>query len=242
MLVEALASGGGFLAECFFSLLWKREIVSRGGTMEPEILKEMLESRTSHRKYQPDSIPRETIEWLVDCARHAPSGHNIQPWKILALTGRERIQALADIVGSQYDRNIIELPEDVRARYERYRFYVTHFKDARLVFVILLETSEYLTTRLVTEYDIALPSTVHYDLDLLAVGALIQNLLLAAHVLGLGACWMTAPIVHAQSEIESALPIPEGYHVVSFVSVGKPTKERHGPRKREVDELLTILD
>jgi nitroreductase len=210
--------------------------------MEFETLKELMASRTSHRKYRPDPIPREIIDQLIDCARHAPSGHNLQPWRFLALTDPERIQALAEVVDAQYRRNIADVPEVERQSYETYRFYVTHFKEAPLLFVVLGTTSEYLTTRLTTAYDVELPPTAHYDMDLLGIGAAVQNLLLAAHALGLGACWMTAPIAHAQAQIEAQLPIPEGYHAVSLVPVGKPTKKRQGPSRKSVDELLTILD
>ncbi len=201
---------------------------------------EFLKTRASHRKYQPDAIPEETIRRLIDCARCAPSGHNLQPWRFVAVTDRAQIQAMGEAVNAQYSQVIADVPEDVRKKYEAYRFYVTHFKDAPVVFVVLAAESTYITTDLATEYGIDLPPVAHCDMDLLGVGAVVQNLLLAAHAEGLAACWMTDPITYAQKQIEALIPVPEGFHVVTLVPLGKPTKTRHGPPKKAVEKLLVI--
>ena len=208
--------------------------------MDLDQLSEFLKTRASHRKYRPDSIPEAIIRRLIDCARHAPSGHNLQPWRFVAITDRELIQTLSEAVNAQYSQAIADVPEDAKRKYEHYRFYVTHFKDAPLLFVILATQSTYITSDLETKYGIDLPTVKHLKMDMLGVGAVVQNLLLAAHAEGLGACWMTDPITYAQQQIEALIPVPEGYHAVSLVSVGKPTKERQGPPKKDVDELLII--
>jgi nitroreductase len=211
-----------------------------GEMIDTPKLTEFLKTRTSHRKYQPDPIPEATIRRLIDCARYAPSGHNLQPWRFVAVADREQIQAMGEAVDAQYSRIIADVPEDVRKKYEAYRFYVTHFKDAPLVFVVLATKSTYITTDLATEYGIDLPPVAHVDMDLLGVGAVVQNLLLAAHAEGLGACCMTDPITYAQQQLEALLPVPEGFHIVTLVPMGKPTKTRHGPPKKDVEELLVI--
>lgn len=68
----------------------------------------------------------------------------------------------------------------------------------------------------------------------------MQNLLLAAHTLGLGAYWMLEPVVYAQQEIKTLVAAPAGYHAVSLIAVGKSTKEHHGPRRKNLDEILRI--
>ncbi len=44
-------------------------------------------SRRSVRGYLPTPVPRETLEHLLDVAARAPSGTNMQPWRVIALTG-----------------------------------------------------------------------------------------------------------------------------------------------------------
>ena len=48
---------------------------------------EAVRTRRSIRAYKPDPVPRETLREIVAVARHAPSGSNIQPWRVHVLTG-----------------------------------------------------------------------------------------------------------------------------------------------------------
>lgn len=58
-------------------------------------------------------------------------------------------------------------------------------------------------------------------------GAAIQNLLLAAHGLGLGAVWCGLyPIAERAQVVAEALGIPEGIIPVGIVAVGHPAQER----------------
>lgn len=44
-------------------------------------------TRRSIRAYKPDPVPVETVREIVALGRHAPSGSNIQPWRVHVLTG-----------------------------------------------------------------------------------------------------------------------------------------------------------
>jgi nitroreductase len=44
-------------------------------------------TRRSIRAYKPDAVPREVLREIVELGRHAPSGSNIQPWRVHVLTG-----------------------------------------------------------------------------------------------------------------------------------------------------------
>ncbi len=48
---------------------------------------EAARTRRSIRAYKPDPVPRETLREIVALGRHAPSGSNIQPWRVHVLTG-----------------------------------------------------------------------------------------------------------------------------------------------------------
>jgi len=65
--------------------------------------------------------------------------------------------------------------------------------------------------------------------------AATQNLLLAAHALGLGACWIGAFYDEA---VSGALGLPMGVRPVAIVPVGHPAeKPRPGP-KRALEEII----
>ena len=44
-------------------------------------------SRRSVRAFLPDPVPRTMLRRLLEVARYAPSGSNIQPWRVTVLTG-----------------------------------------------------------------------------------------------------------------------------------------------------------
>src|SRR5688572_14270305 len=44
-------------------------------------------SRRSIRAYKPDPVPPQLLRDIVELGRHAPSGSNIQPWRVHVLTG-----------------------------------------------------------------------------------------------------------------------------------------------------------
>lgn len=59
--------------------------------------------------------------------------------------------------------------------------------------------------------------------DLMSTGASIQNLLLAAHDMGLGACWL-GEILNKREEVESLLRVPDEYEFVTLVALGHPVE------------------
>jgi nitroreductase len=48
---------------------------------------EAARSRRSVRAYKPDAVPPEVLREIIELGRWAPSGSNIQPWRIHVLTG-----------------------------------------------------------------------------------------------------------------------------------------------------------
>lgn len=54
---------------------------------------EAVEQRISVRAYKPDPVPRDVVADILERAARAPSGGNLQPWRVYALTG-EPLEAL----------------------------------------------------------------------------------------------------------------------------------------------------
>jgi nitroreductase len=51
-----------------------------------------IRGRSSVRAFLDKPVPRETVEAILDCARFAPSGVNSQPWQVVVLTGKTKLQ------------------------------------------------------------------------------------------------------------------------------------------------------
>jgi nitroreductase len=59
---------------------------------------EALTNRRSARAFRPDPVPREVLEDILRIAARAPSGTNIQPWKIHVVAGEVRAQLEREVL------------------------------------------------------------------------------------------------------------------------------------------------
>jgi nitroreductase len=80
-------------------------------------------------------------------------------------------------------------------------------------------------------------NSYNYTKDVQAVGAAIQNMLLASCELGLGAVWL-GEILKQGDRVNSILECPESFELMAVLAIGTPVpKERTSPRK-ELKELV----
>ena len=83
---------------------------------------EALKARISIRAFKPDLVPEALLREILDLAAHAPSGGNLQPWKLIAVAGAERdavvALAKANLPGAEDNRPVYpaNLWEPYRAR------------------------------------------------------------------------------------------------------------------------------
>lgn len=73
--------------------------------------------------------------------------------------------------------------------------------------------------------------------DYQAIGAAVQNLLLAAHAAGLGAVWL-GEILNNREAVNRLLDVPERYELMAVVAVGHPRHRRQSSTRRDLDELI----
>jgi nitroreductase len=74
--------------------------------------------------------------------------------------------------------------------------------------------------------------------DLQSSGAAVQNMLLAAHDIGLGACWL-GEILKRRRDVEELLEVPEDLEMVALVALGRPVaRERTGVRHPVEDMIV----
>ena len=57
----------------------------------------IIKSRHSVRKYKPDPVDEITIRDVLECARHAPTAMNLQPWLFGVVRDRDLLKKIADL-------------------------------------------------------------------------------------------------------------------------------------------------
>ncbi|MBS3909825.1 MAG: nitroreductase [Actinobacteria bacterium] len=77
--------------------------------------------------------------------------------------------------------------------------------------------------------------------DAQAVGACIQNMLLQAHGLGLGACWLGQILAKAEM-VRQGLDAPESYELMAVVAVGHPEPAKLIGKREELDKLVFMRE
>lgn len=70
-----------------------------------------------------------------------------------------------------------------------------------------------------------------------AVGACLQNMLLAAHALGLGAVWL-GEILKNAAAVAGLFDVPENMELMAVVAVGHPSSRDQHSERKEMGELL----
>jgi nitroreductase len=178
---------------------------------------EAIHQRHSIGKVKPDPIPREVIEKLLSAAVQAPNHHKVQPWRFVVMTGAARGK-LGDAMAQSLK---ISKPEATEDDLQRERL-----KPERAPVVIAVAVDKP-----------NLPKVFEIE-NVCATAAAVQNLLLAAQALGLGAMWRTGTAA-TDPAIKQFLGFEPDQHVIGFVYVGYP-QEISSPRERPSFEDNTV--
>lgn len=207
------------------------------------------------RRLKPDPVPEETLLALVDAALQAPSGGNAQNWRFLIVRERaqkERLQALWRTTWGFYRGTFaaVDRPgEDLAARDRMVKaatWLMDHLTDVPAFICVCVARDEALAKAL------ASPATLvkavrHFGvggaLKLVTGGShtagiatgstaypAVQNLLLAARALGLGAV-LTTQHFFVPGQFEAVLGIPSNVTLAAIVPVGWPMG-KFGPLSR----------
>jgi nitroreductase len=67
---------------------------------------ENMKTRRSVRKFKADAVPQELIEQVIEAGTFAASGHDRQPWALIAVTNRDVIARLSAANASFFDMDV----------------------------------------------------------------------------------------------------------------------------------------
>ncbi len=74
-------------------------------------------------------------------------------------------------------------------------------------------------------------ASYHREKDIMAIGALVQNMMLQAHALGMGSCWI-GEILNRKGHVEKYLNVPGDCELMAVLTLGYSDEEvKKGERK-----------
>ena len=203
---------------------------------------EIINTRKTIRKYTNEIPSLEAIKKIADSGRLAPCATNTQNWEFIAIFDNSIKEKMANAVENKFAefQNIVSDETD-KNKLNGYKFYSTFFKSAPVVFAIVEKQRVSTILSILERAGMNNDELQKYDYkaSLLSMGAAIENMSLCAHALGLGTCWMCAPII-AQKEFGEILKLPTENKVVSLLAVGYPDKnlETPQPPKKSLEEVF----
>ncbi len=189
-----------------------------------------IEGRRSIRGFRPDKVPRATIEAILRIAARAPSGSNIQPWKVRVTTGAEKQRLSAALLAAHAGG---------AAGPREYQYYPRHWREPYLarrratgwgLYGLLgigkgdRAATEAWHARNFEFFGASVGLFFLMDRDMehgswLDMGMFIQSVMLAARGFGLESCAQAAFCDH-HAVVRRELGLPEDQVLVCGMSLG----------------------
>jgi len=195
------------------------------------VLLDFMRARRSLRMYRDEPVPRDRIERLLEAATWAPSAHNRQPWRFAIIDQEATKVALAREMGALLRRDLTAdglapplIEADVRRSYER-------LTAAPLLILLCMSLSD------MDVYTDDQRNSCERAMAQQSTAMAGQNLLLMAESLGLGACWICAPLF-CQRLVSTVLDLPADWLPQGLITLGYPAQRRE--RGREPWETKTL--
>ncbi|EXB25502.1 nitroreductase family protein, partial [Acinetobacter baumannii 1437282] len=102
-------------------------------TEQVRLVDEAITSRHSVRAFLDTPVDTQTIKDILTVASRAPSGTNVQPWKVYVVTGQKRAEMIDRVCAAQIE--LLQKPELAAQYQETFAYYpetwISPFIDRR---------------------------------------------------------------------------------------------------------------
>jgi len=209
-------------------------------------LYEMMSTLRAVRRLKPDPIPDDVLERVLQAACWAPTGGNMQPWKIIVVRSPEKKAALADIYAPEwhtytgFSRRRAEkagVTGEELAKMERTLaagdYLADHLAEAPVLLLFIADPA----MMAITDKNLDRISMVGGG----SVYTAVQNTMLACRAEGLG-CTLTTLHCIREPEVKAVLGIPDSWATLALLPIGYPKGKGHGPITRKGPSALVYDD
>ncbi len=180
---------------------------------------EAIKTRRSVRRFKSVEVPGEILERVLEAARWAPSWANTQCWRFIVVKdARIKAELAATLRGK---------PVDDGAEVSR-NAATDALLQAPLAIVACAEMGK-------SGYFQGRASTDKGDWYMFDVALAMQNLVLAAHSVGLGTVYVG---LFDAEEAARILDVPDGFSVVAITPLGYPDQAPNPKPRRELSEIV----
>lgn len=196
---------------------------------------DLMRGRHSVRWYTDQPVTEHQARTLLEAAKWAPSPHGRQPWRFAVLARRETRERLADAMAAEWERQLRmdEQPDEVvRLRLRRSR---DRLHRAPLVVILCLYLGG------LDEYPDAARQQAEVTMAVQSLGAAAENMLLAAHAIGLEGGWMCAPLF-CPDLVRSTLRLDSDLIPHAMLTFGYPEVHPKRRERMDIEDLVIWSD
>jgi nitroreductase len=183
-----------------------------------------IKERRSCRKFHPDPVSDTEIEKILEAGNWAPSPANQQPWEFVVITNtgiKERIFAESEVCKKKlFERSGWKWLA---------KFPIDFVKEAPVIIAVVGDPKK-------SGADMFLDEGAGRGY-LEGCSAAVQNMMLAAHGLGLGSLWFT---LFEAGAVRQILGLDAGKDPVALLCIGKPASSA-GAKRNDFREKTTYL-
>ena len=195
------------------------------------VVDEVIRSRRSVRAYLPDPVSRETVAEILRVSSRAPSGTNMQPWKVYVTTGEAKRKIAEAILTSGIRAEKIEWDEYKYYPDQFFEPYLTRRRTVGFSLYSLLGIGRRDVERMRAQHDrnfvffdapVGLIFTIDRRLEVgswLDFGMFLENIMIAARGRGMHTCPQAA-FAPYHRQIRPVLGIPDGEVIVCGMALG----------------------
>ena len=204
-------------------------------------LYEVMNSLRAIRRLRADPIDAAILERIYQAATWAPTGGNVQPWRLVTVTDPTKKQALQALYAprwkdysASYRGRIEHLGEEAKARAERTLDAGDHLAanlgQVPVIAVFCFNPSIMAIT------DSEQPRTTVVGGG--SVYPAVQNLLLACRNEGVG-CVLTTLLCMDEPAVKELLGMPEDWYTCAHIPMGYPVGGGYGPiNRRPIEKMV----
>lgn len=169
---------------------------------------EAIMTRRSVRKFAEPQIPDAVLEKILKAGTYAPSALALQPWAFVVVQDQKFLKRVSDYckpIMISLMKNAHDGMSDAFRQLLESPGYSIYYNAPTVIMVIGKTSSRF------REIDCSL---------------CCQNMMLAAHSLGIGSCWIgSTEVAYDNREIMAGFRIPEGYSPVGTIVFGYPDEK-----------------
>jgi nitroreductase len=181
---------------------------------------ETIFSRQSIGEVKPDSVPRDMIEKLLSAAVQAPNHYKVRPWRFVVLTGAGR-ETMGDVLARSFAEKFPQAPASALDK-ERAK----PLRAPVIIAVGVDKPSE--------------PKVLEIE-NICSAAAAVENLLLAAHALGLAAKWRTGDDAR-NPRVKEFLGLTADQHLIALIYIGYPTVEAGAVNRPGFEDRMVWME